>query len=154
MLDVTAKKHDVRISQPEITLKIEEPRAAVKEFRRTSLDDTECFDKTLKRLESDVETMQLRANAWAVGSIVDLQNLPYTDNTRACLDAVLGANVAEKTGMASLPERIRKTWLEAAEAAIAKNRSTFALLPVSNILDEKESFIAELEARGYTVEAP
>ena len=148
-----AKKHDLVITQPAVGVKIKDPRTRVKEFKRTTLDDSECFDKTLQRLESDVETMKLRGNAWAMGDVITLREEKYTDNTRACMDAVLGASMAEKTGLSTLPERVKAKWIESAEAALAKNRSTFALLPIANVLDE-DGFIAALKARGYTVEEP
>jgi hypothetical protein len=149
-----AKKHDLVITQPAVDVKIKDPRTRVKEFKKTTLDDSECFDKTLQRLESDVETMKLRGNAWAMGDVITLREEPYTDNTKACMDAVLGASMAEKTGLSTLPERIKDEWLKAAEAALAKNRSTFALLPIGNVLDDEKGFLAALKARGYTVEEP
>lgn len=150
----TAKKHDLVITQPEVSLTVEDPRARVKELRKTALDDAACFEKTLTRLESDVETMQLRGNAWSVGSVVDLRELPYTDAAGACMDALLDAAVAEKAGLSTLPDRVKAKWIAAAEAALEKNRSTFALLPIANILDEDKGYLAALKARGYTVEEP
>ena len=41
----------------------------------------------------------------------------------------------------------------AAEKALAENKSTFALLPISNLLSD-DGYLSELAARGYAVEAP
>ena len=46
-----------------------------------------------------------------------------------------------------------EAWLAAAEKALAANASTFALLPLKNILDSK-GFVAALAAKGYLVEKP
>ena len=45
----------------------------------------------------------------------------------------------------------RELWLKAAERALTLNTKTFGVLPVNDILD-KGSLVAELEAKGYTVE--
>jgi hypothetical protein len=49
--------------------------------------------------------------------------------------------------------RMGAAWLAAAEKSLAVNRSTFAVLPIKRILDPK-GVIAELQAKGYVVEAP
>ena len=57
-------------------------------------------------------------------------------------------------GAESLDQRTRDTWLEQfVEQSLATNKSTFALLPVSRILDPK-GVLAALEAKGYAVEQP
>jgi len=148
-----AKRHDVPITEPIVTVKIEEPKAAVKSLKRTEFDDLECFRRTLTRLESDVETMKLRGNAWATGDVISLKELPYTDQNRACLDAVLGAGVTAQAGLGDLEARVDAAWLEAAEAALGKHAVSFAVLPVGDILDP-EGYLETLRARGYVIESP
>jgi hypothetical protein len=48
---------------------------------------------------------------------------------------------------------MRQRWLEAAEAALAKNVSTVAALPIESLLRE-DGMLAALRERGYTVQAP
>jgi hypothetical protein len=43
--------------------------------------------------------------------------------------------------------------MAAAEAALRDNASTFALLPISELL-KPDGYLAKLQARGYEVEAP
>lgn len=147
------KRHKPEVVKPEIEIDIPDPRQAIKEFAATSLDDVECFRQTVDRVESDMNAIRERANAWATGDIDALRALPYTDQARACADAVLSASVAQKRGLDDLRERLKAAWLEAAETALAKNASTFAVLPMSEIL-KPDGYIATLQARGYEVEEP
>lgn len=148
-----AKKHKVPTTQPHIKIKLEEPRAAVKEFKRAPLDDLECFKQTLDRVETDIGPMRERANAWATGDIEALRALPYTDQGDTCANAFLGAGAVAGRGFDDLRERLAAAWLEAAEAALAKNVTTFAALPIAQILRD-DGLVARLRAKGYSVEAP
>jgi uncharacterized protein YbaP (TraB family) len=148
-----AKKHDVPITTPTIELVIPDAKQAVKEFQTTSLDDLDCFRRTLDRVENDIESMKLRANAWALGEIDILVSLPYTDNFRSCIDAIFENQFAKERGLGNLEQRIEETWLAAADAALEKNASTFAILPMAVMLRENGA-LSKLKARGYTVEAP
>lgn len=149
----TAKRRRIEITEPKVEILITDPKATIREFASTSLDDLECFRRTLDRLESDIETMKLRANAWALGDIELLQSLSYTDNFRACADALLETRIAEKQGFADLERQLDAAWLAAAEAALAEHPRSFALLPMSLMLREG-GFLDQLRARGYTITPP
>jgi uncharacterized protein YbaP (TraB family) len=149
----SAKRSRVEVVEPEIDLRIESPGAAVREFRDTALDDLDCFAKTMSRLETDIEAMKLRANAWAQGDIEALQSLTYDDQFQACADAVLNAAVAEDIGLGNLRERLASTWLATAEAALKDNQSSFAVLPLRLLLDDS-GLLSRLRSRGYSVEPP
>ena len=146
-----AKQQKVPVVTPTIEVDIEKPRAALKEFKRSPLDDVECFQRTLERVENDVETMRLRANAWATGDVETLQQLPYADVLNACANAVLSTASAQKQGLQDLPQRLRDTWVNAAEAALLKNSSTLAVVPIDEVLKE-DGWVAALVARGYALE--
>ena len=146
-----AKKHKVTVTRPTIKLKLEKARQAVKEFKRASLDDLECLDKTLTRVEREIDTMKERANAWATGDVAGLRELPVIDP--ACEDAVLKANFSHERGLDDLKPRMAKLWLDAADAALGKNASTFAMLSMSEML-KPDGLLAELRAKGYEVTEP
>ena len=55
----------MKVTDPRVEVKIADPKATLKEFSRTTLDDTECFAKTVERIEGDLDTLVERANAWA-----------------------------------------------------------------------------------------
>jgi hypothetical protein len=83
-----------------------------------------------------------------------MRKLSYPDQESACNSAVLNSPVMKSLpGGATLEQRTRDAWLEAAEKALANNRSTFAMMPVSKIL-HPDRLIAALQAKGYVVEQP
>jgi uncharacterized protein YbaP (TraB family) len=149
----SAKRNKVELVEPQIELRIESPGSAVREFRDTALDDLDCFAKTMGRLETDIEAMKLRANAWAQGDIEALQSLTHEDQFQACADAVLNAAVAEDIGLGNLRERLASTWLAAAETALTNNQSSLAVLPLRLLLDDS-GLLSRLRSRGFTVESP
>jgi hypothetical protein len=148
-----ARKARVKITTPEVEVKVEKPRAAIRDFKRAPLSDQECFAKTIARLESDLELMKVRANAWATGDVATLRQLTHVDNASACIAVVMNAQVMQDRGYTDWPERRMAAWLAAVEAAVARNRSTVTVLSINQIL-EPDGFVARLRARGYVVEDP
>jgi hypothetical protein len=148
-----AKRNDVPMSSPKVEVKIAEPKAALKAFARQPLEDIECFTRTLDRIESDLGTMAARANAWAQGDIENLRDLPFRSQFSICNNAVTGNELARKLGMADIEQRVENAWIEAAEAALNKNASSFAMLPLSQLLQEN-GYLAKLAAKGYMIEEP
>jgi hypothetical protein len=73
---------------------------------------------------------------------------------QACKSAFLDSTwVRSLPGAVSLQQRQREKWLTAAEKALAGNQSTFALLPVAQIMNPT-GLVAALAAKGYRVEQP
>ena len=130
-----------------------DPRQAIREFANSSLEDIDCFAKTLDRLETDLQAMRERANAWATGDIEALRALPFTDQNQICADAVLNAGFVKERGLDDMRERLAQAWLTAAETALTTHESTFAILPMAQIL-KPDGYIETLRARGYEVEEP
>ena len=148
-----ARRQKVELVEPRLELRIESPGKAVREFKKSALDDLDCFAKTMSRLETDLEAMKQRANAWASGDIGAIRALPYDDQFQACSDAVLKAGVVEERGLGDLRERIARIWLEAAESALERNESTLAILPI-RILLQADGALSALRERGYLIEEP
>lgn len=153
VLRKAAKKAKVPITAPQVTIEISDPKKTFREMAKSPLDDVRCFEATLQRLETDLDGMKARANAWAVGDVTTLVALPHVDEERACVDAVLTADIAARQGVSDLPAQMRERWLQAADAALAKNVSTVAALPIENLLRE-DGLLVALRERGYTVQAP
>src|SRR5690606_37827471 len=111
-------------------------------------------EATVAELEAGADRLRLRANAWAAGDLAALRALPDPARRRsACAEAVMESPLLRKRGGEGIDERMQALWLEAVEKALAQNKSTFALLPISNLLSD-DGYLAELAARGYVVEAP
>jgi hypothetical protein len=134
---------------------IDDPRAALADFRKETLkgEDLACFRTTLEVIENDLPQVAARANAWAVGDWAALRSTAREDQQLACLSAWFNTETARKRGLTDLDQRMRAKWLETAEGALRRNNITFATLPVSQLV-KPDGYLAHLQARGYTVEAP
>ena len=148
-----AKKHGVKVSATRYEMVIEEPRAALKTFKTSSMEDKQCFSQTLDTVEHGLGQVTARANAWAVGDIEELRHLPMNDQREVCIEAITGAGFAEKLGLKDVPGKVQATWMAAVDRAMSANAQTFALLPMEEVLSPK-GLLAKLKARGYTVTAP
>ncbi|HEX5756944.1 MAG TPA: TraB/GumN family protein, partial [Arenimonas sp.] len=153
LLRKRAKKHGVPMQSPRLEVKLTEPKAALKAFAKSPLDDTACFEKTLDRLETDLANMRARANAWAVGDIDGLRQLPFEDHGRTCLQALLDSQLAAEYELVDVPQRVGDLWLKSAEDALRDHETSLAVLPISQLL-KPDGYLARLQARGYEVEAP
>ena len=148
-----ARKSRVKVTEPEVAVQVDKPRAAIKDFKQAPLDDVDCFARTIARLESDLELMKVRANAWATGDVAKLRELAPVDNASACIAVVLNAQVMQERGAADWPARRAEAWLMAVDQAFARNPSTVAVLSIDQIL-KPDGYVAQLRARGYVVDSP
>lgn len=144
----------LKITRNTIDIKVENPRAILKEFKKAELADAACFADTLTRLETDIDAMRVRANAWARGDIGGIRKLDFVDHQESCANVMRNnAALRDQPAFKEAEPRLRALWIANAESALAKNGSTFALLPMKEILDPK-GLVTALAAKGYTVEQP
>lgn len=148
-----AGKHDVPRLDTTVEVKIEDPKGALKSFRETALADTDCFARTMVRIEHDLDGMRTRANAWAVGDVAALRDASFDSQYAACTRAFTQNALAERFGLGNLRARIAEKWLSTARKAIADNPVSFATLPIP-LLIRPDGFLARLRKEGYTVEEP
>jgi hypothetical protein len=148
-----ARKAKVDVTKPELELKVEKARSAIKEFKKMPLSDVECFARTIQRLESDLDLMRDRANAWSVGDVQRLRELAPVERASACVGVLLDSSLMQERGYGDVLDRAKTVWVAAAEAALARNASTVAVLSVDEIL-KPDGYVAQLRARGYLVDDP
>ena len=149
-----AKQNKVKLTSTVLGIQLEEPRRVLNEFKKMQMEDLTCFTKTLERLDDDIDTMRVRANAWANGNIAEIARVDYAERDEACGDALWNSPLAKKTpGLQNIRERERAGWLTAAEKSLANNTSTFAMLRMKDI-GGPNGYLAALQAKGYTVESP
>jgi len=148
-----ARRARVQITRPEVKVAVDKPRDVIRGFKEAPLDDLECFARTIARLESDLDLMRVRANAWATGDVAKLRALAPIDNATACIEAVLDSQVLQDQGAAEWPARRAEAWLAAVEQALQRNATTVAVLSVELIL-RPDGYVAKLRERGYVVEDP
>jgi hypothetical protein len=125
----------------------------VTEFNQIpSAAEVGCLETTVARLESDLPGMRLRANLWSLGDVDGLRAVRYPDEQIACLDAVLSVPRIRDQFL-GVKDQLTAAWLAAADAALAHNDSSFAVLPIAELL-KPDGWLAALRAKGYAVEEP
>ena len=176
------KKHKVKVVRlPAVvrTIELEDPRGMLERLKDVPASEVECFSKDLDRVEPDVERVKALANAWSLGDAQKLRStfrqVTLRDAIRdGCVHLSLGGAVmsarydegssADDTQMKKVVEdslwhaeqaalQSQLDWLKAAQAALAKNQSTFAVLALADVLSPN-GHLEKLRALGYTVEEP
>jgi uncharacterized protein YbaP (TraB family) len=142
-----ARRRGIPIQRAE--LKIEDPSGALKEV--SALPPTveiDCLAATVTRIETDLPSMQERAKAWATGDVDRLRALPYPQQREVCLSAL-----SNSPRIKALVDRVAQAWNNEAEAALSRNRVSFAMRPIYELLDANGP-LAKFRAEGYRVEGP
>lgn len=147
------KAHNPAVTVVRETITITDPKPLLKEWSKTTLDDLACFDNTLQRIETDLDAMRARANAWATGDIAALRVLPPAYQWEACSSAITEAGIGKRLGFGDAQHKLRAKWLAAAETALDRTAVSFATLPLNDLLGPN-GYLAALQAKGYTVIAP
>lgn len=170
------KKHKVARNQPPPvarTVRVENPRGMLKSAGKLEAPDADCFIRRLDTLEADVQRTRDIANAWSRGNVAKLrdafrvrtldeelqESCAYVLMTALQEGGTPDAVRAKKTladfmwhaEQASVQAQI--DWVAAAQKALEKNSSTFALLPVGTLF-RPDGHLEKLRALGYTVEEP
>lgn len=173
-----AKKHEVPVRQLRTinkTLRVEKPRSMLKAARKAGLTDLECFTRSIEIIEAEVRPETSMANAWARGDIEALRRLhggprsdPGAPTGMGCVTLLMDAVTESDSAGGRRAKRLfddmkwhaaqseaqgRREWLEAAQAALAKNASTFAVLPIHEAI-RPDGYLAALRDLGYEVEEP
>ena len=147
-------KYQVKVINSHVTLDVANPGKTLKEFKQGSVDDAACFKATIERLETDIDVMRKRANAWAIGDLEDIRKLNFGDRDAACQSAMASSPaLKDALELEGAEKRVRKLWLEAAEHALATYPTSFSMLKLSNVL-RNDYVMTTLQAKGYKVEAP
>jgi hypothetical protein len=148
-----AEKHKVKITSAAYEPKIDNLRGAVRELKGSSLADLDCFTKTMDRIDTDLELMRRRANAWARGNIDAIRALPVADQRVACETAIMNASFVKALGVQDISARIQEAWLAKVDEALSKNKVTVSTLSI-RMLTPPNTYLTKLKERGYTVEEP
>jgi hypothetical protein len=148
-----ARQSHVAVIRTEYTFVVKNPRADVKLYKQSQLGDQPCLGDVLDATVPGRSQAVARADAWATGDLDALRKVMPGRQDGDCLAALTGTAFAAKIGAADIPQRVRQSWLSAAESALAKHRQTFAMLPMDDVL-ASDGYIAALRQAGYAVSAP
>jgi uncharacterized protein YbaP (TraB family) len=130
-------------------LQITDPSAALKEVSALPPSvEVDCLAATVTRIESDLQNMQQRAAAWAVGDVERLRTLTFPNQREVCLSAL-----SASPRLKAYVDNAQQAWLQEAEAALDRNRATFAMRPIYELLDGSGP-LTRFRAEGYKIEGP
>jgi len=165
LVEKAAKKKRVKIrTMPRIENKVElkNIRDKLKSTHKLSLVDEKCVADYLGYLEHQVEYWKQLATG---SEDVEAPKRPAECNeVQMYINKVKAGEIPDSTGFVEFmdrlivqdtlaKERLDAEWIEAAEAALEKNTSTIAVLPMVNLKGPR-SYMDKLRALGYTVEEP
>jgi len=150
-LELIVKQQKIPTNRPELQHQMSDAGKKIRKFKASPLDDSACFTTYLDRLESDIDGMIARANAWARGDIETILSLPHPEEMTTCAQAIMSADFFKEEGMGDLTGVLRNAWVDAAVAALDKNTSTFAYLPIQFVLPS-DGYLAALAQRGYEID--
>jgi hypothetical protein len=145
---IERKMHRSRAEEAEIVVETE-PETVLDELAKITPEaELACFASIMTSIETDLDGMKQRANAWAIGDADALKRFDYPDPQGNCLDALFSA-----PGFVELRDELYSKWLAEAEHALATYDTSFSVLPMWELV-AADGLLAKLAARGYTVTAP
>ncbi len=162
LVDKAAKKHNVKIrTTPNVETKLElkNMREALKFIAASSLVDVKCVTQKLGSIERWIEYMTQAAAGTAQGKAP--ARGPYCDETNLLIEKLRSGEIPDTAGILKIMDNVDlqqklsnqqldAEWIGAAEAALAMNKSTFAVLQIRNV----KGYIAKFRELGYEVEEP
>jgi len=165
LVEKVAKKHRVKSrTQPKVERKVEidHVRDKLKSAGKINLVDAQCIADRLDYLEKLVAYWKLMADPEAKGEAP--QRSPECNEPDMYIKKVKAGEMKDSTGLVAVMddialqeslgrEQLETEWVEAAQAALEKNASTFAVLQAFRTRENK-SYLDKLRALGYTVEEP
>ena len=142
-----AKRRGIPIQRA--TLRVDDPSGTLKEVSALPpTAEVDCLAATVARIETDLPSMQQRARAWAIGDVDRLRALPYPNQREVCINAL-----SNSPRIKALVDSLARAWSGEAEAALNRNRVSFTMRPIYELLDS-EGPLAKFRAEGYRVEGP
>ena len=144
-LRALAKKHGVRIEEIKVA-GVSDMLEALKTMPAAT--ERSCVEASLTTIESGLPRLVDRAQAWAVGNVERIENLPELKDVDACRTALdAGKGALDVIG------RIRQTWLENIEKYLRSAGTTIAVVNLDMLL-ERGGLLDQLRAKGYEIDAP
>ncbi len=153
VVEQTAHKHDVKILPVTLDMPIKDPKGSIRELDEIPQQaEVHCLETAVARLETDLTPMRRRANLWSLGDIEGLRAMPYPEEQIACFDVLFNL---PKLGDQLKDARAHLTdlWLADADDALNRYESSFAVLPISEML-KPDGLMAKLRDKGYAVQEP
>jgi hypothetical protein len=148
-----AGKAGVKVTKVSVTPPIRDPRATIREFNANPMADLDCFERTLDRIEHDLEQMKARAVAWARGNVDAIRKHPEIDQRASCVAALRASPLMKMVGGLDPYKALQDAWIEQGDAALTRNKVTVAVLPITQLV-APHGYLDALRSMGATVEEP
>ena len=153
VLEKAYKARGLKPVETRVVIKVEDPRKALKEMQANALDDVQCLERTMDRVEHELPLLVERANAWSVGDVEALQRLSATGPYDACVGAITRSEFGRRRGLGDLDARAAQAWMRAAQKGLADHKVLFATVPVY-LLVSPDGYLERLKQAGYSVQTP
>lgn len=142
-----ARKLDVEIAKP--TVQVDDPQGLLNELDAIPRDaEIACMEVTLDRLETDLANARALADAWATGDVDLIRTRQVWLGQQACFESLISGSRLD-----SVRREFDAAWFDAVVGALESRQVALAIAPMSTLL-RPDGVLAQLERRGYTVEAP
>lgn len=113
--------------------------------------ERDCFELELRRVEVDLDAIRRRANEWANGRIGEFRAVQLRTGDNPCQDMFFTGSESET--MQDLTRQSREKWLAGVDEALTNHRTGFAVLDITDLLEE-DGLLSRLAEKGYSVRAP
>lgn len=149
-IEKRAKKHNVKKVPAHLSERYKDSPLFDSTQEMSPDAEQTCLQAGLQRLDAQVEEHTRLAAAWAVGDLASLRAHPGDSATGVCDSFTLAFDPEVLSQMES---RSWELWLENVDRALTDNDSTFAILPLRNLL-RTDGPLSWLRERGYEVVEP
>jgi len=149
-IEKTARKHNVKKVPTRLTERYKDsPVFDSMQEPPPSVEQT-CLQAHLQELDAQLEAHTRLASAWAVGDLATLRAHPGDSANWGCDSLALAL---DPDALSQIESRGRALWLENVDRALRNNDSTFATLPLGDLL-RPDGPLSWLRQRGYEVLEP
>jgi uncharacterized protein YbaP (TraB family) len=148
----TARKNRVPVTPITLELPVGDAKDSIRALSQVDRTaEIACLQKTIERVETDLPGMRQRANLWALGDVAALRSLTYPDEEGVCFDAILSSPKL-RDRLEHVRAQLAEAWLAAAEHALDDDESSFAVVPIKELL--AGGLLERLRAQGYEIREP
>jgi uncharacterized protein YbaP (TraB family) len=148
-----ARQHKVKIRKREIPMSLENPRSFIADLAELPRDkEVACLVATMDYIDRELPDMKRRATAWARGDLAALRALPRENPRQSCREAVLQKPRFQELAAQSAAQ-FSADWSGIVDWMLLTHETSFTTQPIARLM-EREGVLAQLRAKGYTVEEP
>lgn len=148
-----ARQHKVHIRRRTFTTRLGNIRPLIEDLATLPREqEVACLADTLDYIDTELPKIRRRAQAWAVGDLATLRALAAQSTRRSCFE-VLTQPPSIRELLEKQRAQVEQDWAGILDWALLAHETSFTALPIDGLLDP-DGLLAQLRAKGYTVEEP